>query len=359
MRGIALKTCGALLILAALVRAGDPPKSANTDKTPKSSAELYGGKSLSQWIQTLNDRDPEVRRQACYPIAHFGSHAQPVIPALSRALADSDEQVRACAAMEFRFMAPDAVAAMPALYKALEDPFYAVREDAFVALAKIGPESRTAVARYVPKLTDEDGAERAHAARVLGEVRIEPEIVLPALASALRNEKEPCRHYGSMAFYAHPDVMRSMAESLSRFGPDAIPYLQKLLDEPSDDVRWCALYGLGEIGPAAKPAMDAIGRMIKSKDKWVRALVATDLIVIGADPDKALPPLIEALKDQSGMVRRQAAESLAKMGRKACPAVPALLAAFRDRDVEFSRSDIGEALKQIDPVLARSAGVPD
>jgi HEAT repeat protein len=209
-------------------------------------------------------------------------------------------------------------------------------------------------------LKDKESDVRAYAAWALWHIARKSKTAVPALASALKKEKTPCRRFGSMAFYTNWDVMRTIAASLSRFGRAAVPALMALLKHPRNDVRWCALYALSEIGPGARRATASISRALRDKDEGVRELAVSSLVEVKAPPKVVIPLLIEALKSKSGGVRLAAAEGLGHFGPKARAAVPLLLKTFKADNIDIGGSTwtIGQALKRIDPDAARKAGIP-
>ena len=81
------------------------------------------------------------------------------------------------------------------------------------------------------------------------------------------------------------------------------------------DVRQSAAGALGQIGPAAVPAL--IQALKRDEDSWVRMLAATALGAIGPDAKAAVPALIQALTDEHDDVRGQAAEALEKINIEA------------------------------------------
>src|SRR5581483_5023738 len=87
-------------------------------------------------------------------------------------------------------------------------------------------------------------------------------------------------------------------------GAEAVPVLIDLLRSPggSDwaaaEVRWQAAEILGQIGPAATPAVPALTAALKDSDPHVRTVAATALGQIGKEAASAAPQLIEMLKTE-------------------------------------------------------------
>ena len=101
------------------------------------------------------------------------------------------------------------------------------------------------------------------------------------------------------------------ARILGELGPaakDAVPDLQAALGDADKDVRRCAARSLGDIGKASKPAVAALGKTLKDPDAQVRQASAYALGRIG---DPAAKPYLEAAKkDANEGVKHAAKEAL-------------------------------------------------
>lgn len=98
-------------------------------------------------------------------------------------------------------------------------------------------------------------------------------------------------------WFRPPSVQDTAAYSLSRLGPEAVPYLIECLADRDEQVRARAARALARIGPEARQAVSA---------------------------------LVVALQDPSQEVRRQAAEALGQIGPEARAAIPALVRVLRE-----------------------------
>ena len=100
---------------------------------------------------------------------------------------------------------------------------------------------------------------------------------------------------------------------------------------PPDAVvaREGAIRALGIIGPAAREAVPALGRVLRGSDHQASADASSALALIGK---AALPALLEALEDRNANVRRPAAYALAQLGPDGGGAVPALAHLLLDSD---------------------------
>jgi HEAT repeat protein len=95
---------------------------------------------------------------------------------------------------------------------------------------------------------------------------------------------------------------------------DAVPGLQAALGDGDKEVRRSAARSLGDIGTASKPAVAALGKTLKDPDPQVRQASAHAL---GRIKDPAAKPLLEAAKkDTNEDVKQAAKEALKNLKRK-------------------------------------------
>ena len=97
--------------------------------------------------------------------------------------------------------------------------------------------------------------------------------------------------------------------------------------------------------------------MMGDPDVGKRALAADALGRTGLGERKAVPPLIAALKHPDLELRIRAAGALARFEQAADDAVSRLLDLIHDPISPRLRFAAAEALRQIDPVAARDAGI--
>jgi HEAT repeat protein len=339
----------------------------STDQTQNdaqtSQAEAKAGKTIEEFISDLHHPNYEIRADACRALAELGPKALPALPTLIETLSDQNEHVRFSAAGAIAEIGPEAAAAVPGLIKALRDPDSYVCQWAARSLGCIGAKAKPAIPALIELLNNNDkdveSDSRAYAADALSHIGQEPDISLPTLAEALKRLETRCRRFGSMAFYANRDLHRAIADSLARFGQQAVPVLTDLLKDSKDDVRWSALYALGEIGPKARVATEAICKLIQDRDEGVAALAVYTLVDIEASPERVIPLFTESLKSKSGHMRFAAAESLGRYGPKSRAAIPLLIEVYHAHDIDIGGSlyVVGKAIKSIDPEAARKAGV--
>ena len=220
-------------------------------------------------LETMDDRDKEVRRNAASSLAALGVTAQTAIPVVNTALRDADQDVRFWFACKLKGVRPESKKLIPVLVEALKHPDDDLRCKAFQVLARLGPESKTAVPTLVERLRDSSADVRRSAAAAL--TRIGAEAAIPALIRSLK-DKDP--------------IIRGRAGvALAHMGKAAVPALRQALKGDDRAARAAAVYALGRIGPDAKTAVPALLDMLNDKDEYLRTVAAIALKKI--DPEAA------------------------------------------------------------------------
>jgi HEAT repeat protein len=135
------------------------------------------------------------------------------------------------------------------------------------------------------------------------------------------------------------------ADALSLFGPkarDAVPALVDVLEIDSAanesklrKLKWNAIWTLGAIGPDAKPAAPHLLAILKSKEGEPgyghRGQAAIALGKIGADPERVVPALVDALESSPAWgPREELIEAMGMFAPEAKEVIEPLRAALRD-----------------------------
>ncbi len=231
---------------------------------------VYQGKRLSAWLEDLSPTSivshPAEFQIATNAVRHIGTNAIPTLlrmlqardSALTLKLVALAEQQRVVkihyvrasernlqAVSGFGTLGAKAKDAVPPLMKIYQQNNSPVtRRFAAAALCAIGPDARAAVRLFLREAIDTNtGDQNARDVRyaciyALGRVHAEPELVVPALATAL---SDPDRF-----------VRMNAGEALGKFGPDAkaaVPALFGLLNDQDSAVREAAALAIKKIDP--------------------------------------------------------------------------------------------------------------
>jgi HEAT repeat protein len=339
-------------------------------------------------------------------------HAAVVVPVVADLLADADHSIRYRAAVSMaQLVAPSdgkpapasalsqsaRESAVAALQTALDDPSLSVRSWAAAALLDLDPAS---LPKAVPAILtavrkhDAHGSQTAAlvragmpAARLVVEYLNEPtsddqqpaiaclaqfgDVALPALSNGLRHPGPRVREgvlrtlqYANrgaklrtevVARLRDPEARVRLAAAATLIAADvkradvAVPVLAELAFDHDQKSRVEALIALRQFGPAARPAIPALLRRVRTGDFDTRLCAAEALKEADRSTWKTyVPVLIGALKSEMGWHRERAIIALRDTGQDARAALPALRDRFTDDDPR-NRVLAAEAVYKISP----------
>lgn len=266
-------------------------------------------KGLAVLREGLTDPKAEVREHTAYTLGQLGALAKPLAADVQKLCTDKDENVRGVAFDALRSLG---VADPVALAKLLANP-----EDDVVRLSAellpLLPEVPAgAVEPLAAALAIENSNVRAAAAEALAAAGPKAAPAAPKLEAVIRktypdefDPKTAPRPDGPEAAYW---------KALARIGEPAVPHAAKLLDHKNLLVRSLAAKALGEIGPPAKPAADALKKALNDTTVNVAAEAAVALVLIGLPPDEPLALMKRAIDEPNEGIAAYAIDALPRMG---------------------------------------------
>jgi len=237
-----------LLLVGVLVTAGVLVAVLSGPREPE-----YGGRKLSEWVDTWAY---STNRDKCDDaIRHIGTNALPYLlkwiqdkPAWKSKLNRLTRRVfgrydlgggdrrflRAEHAVEaFRALGPEARPAIPQLMRLMNDSNRRwSAERAGRAIVRMGTNARPALPNLVALLANTNGL-AFFAMYAVGELQLEPQLVVPGLTNCLRSSNDTIRFWAAAA--------------LGQFGPEArgaVPALLNALGDSSTNVQHCAANAL-------------------------------------------------------------------------------------------------------------------
>jgi HEAT repeat protein len=110
----------------------------------------------------------------------------------------------------------------------------------------------------------------------------------------------------------------AMALGLGPFGKQAVPHLEKALQDENEHVRRWAIEALGELGSDAEAAVASLAVQLRIPENLHHAAICTALGKIGP---AAIPVLMAALNTKNESEQRSIAEGLRLIGKPALPAL--------------------------------------
>jgi HEAT repeat protein len=269
--------------------------------------------------EKLKDPRPEIRREAVLTLGALNEAAIPVLPQIAATL--DDEHARTAATFVMGQLGK-----IPANAEG-KIRANAVSNDKFLgtvslwALARVHPEDkelrRQATEQLVERLKEQDPFVRVAAARALAALPPAPEISLPILEKALKDADTTTIHHA--------------LDALASLGPQAVPRLVDILKQ-HNELRIPVAYTLGQMGPAAAPATDALSQQVADEDFNVSTEAVLAIAKIGPGAGSAVPALLAALQKENCPNAHAIIYALGKIGPKAAAAEPVLLKDMNGKD---------------------------
>ena len=265
-------------------------------------------------VELLDSKDAALQREAIMALAAIGPAAQPAVDKLAGIIDCPVNGVPAIYALGSIGKVSGDVNSK--LVEKAEGDDAVVKTVSAWALAKLHPGderfARRAVKLLVEALKSGDPKARLAAAKALETLNADPEIMRPIMTEALENADEA--------------TTVAMLDTMAQLGPKIVPRLIAALKH--EKARRFACHVLGELGPGAAAATDALAGLLTDPDESTQSEAAFALAEIGPDAASAVPALQKAL-DSDGPVRFAAAYALGRIGSKAIKAKPALLAQLK------------------------------
>lgn len=217
---------------------------------------------------------------------------------------------------------------------------------------------------WVNDLHSEDTATRVKAAGIIGNMLGDARSALPELIHTLGSDPEP-QVRSNAAFSIQRISMEAQREGvrLVPSNPTLVPALIKALSDPEKWVRMNTAMALHNLGPDAKEAVPELIAGISREENsiavgsftWtIREEMMIALGGIGPDAKEAVPVLKKALQEELDNTRRTAARALGRIGPPAKDALKELKEAATDDENEGVRENAREAIKLIDPEVAKT-----
>jgi HEAT repeat protein len=147
----------------------------------------------------------------------------------------------------------------------------------------------------------------------------------------------PTNYWSRRLVSGDPLVQTGSRDRLTQGGAEAVPVLLEILDQSAvqdwqtAEARWQAAEILGEIGPEACAASDALLAALHDPDLHVRLVAATGVPLVNTPADQAVPALRALLKED---VSESVLRALSVYGAEAEPVLDDLVEILSDQKVE-------------------------
>jgi HEAT repeat protein len=180
------------------------------------------------------------------------------------------------------------------------------------------PITSPSISDPIKSLQDPDPVVRQAAAQAVWSLKARAKEALPELEKLLNDTSS--------------DVRVAAARALGGMGPDAVAHLQKALANEDSRVRAAAIEGLAAMGQTAKAAQPEVRKAIGDKDPNIRRKAINCWVKLESDPQKLVAGLLPALGDADPGVSSTAQETLGKAPLDAKVVMPVLLEALQGSD---------------------------
>lgn len=336
----------------------------------ESAAEGETEVDIAAAMAALAGDDAAAAVSALRTLIDVGPAAAAAVPALTQSLSHADAEHRRLAALALGSIGPAAKDAVPALAAALDDESDEVRAYSAYALGRVGKPSLPAAEKLVTMAFDEDALVRRASIRALRAIEPPDEVIDPILDRILESGDTsiilPALHTlaedGAVAVprlrkkLKHEEAAYWACLVLAEIGPeakDAVPEITEVLEHKDPDARLQALLALGEIGNASKTAIpEILDRLANDPFEDVRNAAAYALGKIGEknyDVNNGLVAAAKAAKaNDQAFLRMMSLWAIAKLNPHRDDvvelAVKEIIAGLTSKDDPFLRSAAARAL---------------
>ena len=278
-------------------------------------------KTVTEWAKLLKSADLDERQEAASVLKLAGLHAKIALPELITCLKDEDARIRRDVATTIGRIGPLAKDAAMPLVGLVRDSDVAVKYSAVVAIGRIGAGAKSAASGLEAALTDEEALVRVRA-----------------------NES---------MMLIDPSRKRKCIQTL-------VAYIEK--DIESEETRIEATITLSKHDPsAARVGMALLTKMWDADDHLMKIRICDAMCRIEPTKIPKMLPMLRKLavdSEESERVRIEAIVVLYRISRKDVKEVSPLLSQWHQSGSDSVRLAAGDALRMIDPMAAKSAGVP-
>jgi len=238
----------------------------------------------------------------------FGEAAKPMVPYVIRAVQDGTYRgnlLQLC-----KRLGPLPSEAAPVAAASLGDDNPDIVAGALQVLKGMGPPAHSVLPAILPLLTNKDPMIQMLAATAAARIRDDARIALPVLLDGLE------------------DRLPGNAKAHMR-----IEFRQEGFNLATHRTSEVAAILLGDLGPAAQPALPALEQHLGHSNVWVRLAAAQAVWRISGDSKQVVPVLVAVLDSQAAQAPRQSPpdyelvrsiEVIEEIGPAAKDAIPAL-----------------------------------
>jgi HEAT repeat protein len=213
----------------------DAQSDSSDERRAKDAVRAIGTNAVPHLLQMLTGDDINLQQRAANAFEILGPIASPAVPQLSNLLVSTNAVIGTLAGTSLgNIGAP----ALPALMAALTNRHYGVVTRAALAIVNLGTNASPAIPIFLRDLQSPNHFVRERAADALGNLHIEPAVVIPALTNLFTDlsQSAVCISLTSLGQF----------ESAAR---PATPAILVMLQDPNENVRMAATNAIMKIAP--------------------------------------------------------------------------------------------------------------
>jgi len=285
-------------------------------------------KGLPILREGLSDPSPIIREHTAYTIGLLGVVGRPLAGDVQKLCTDQDANVRGVAFDTLRIIG---VADPVAFAKLLQNKNEEVVRLTAELIRFIRDMPAEAVPALIEALASENSNIRSAAADGLAAAGPKAAAAVDPLTEAIK-KSYPAAYDPDTAQAGGPEA--SYWKALGRIGEAAVVPTAKLLEHTNPQVRWLAARTLGEIGPPAKAASDALKKALGDMDIDVCVEAAITLSALGEAKQESLDLMKRAIDTPTRGVAGVAIQGIPRMGEAGKELIPLALAKMSDTNVD-------------------------
>jgi HEAT repeat protein len=259
----------------------------------------------------LQNDSAAVRAHAAHALGKL--KATKSVDAVTPLVSDKEAEVRNAAIFALREMKPGPEVTVPLIDRVLQETDPMVRMQVLSLVAEVG---KPAVPSLMKLLASDESAPWGCIA--LGAIGADAAEAVPALTKLL----DPAHS---------PKLRLEAAMTLASIGPaaaSALPELMKVLDKKDPAVLPGAIFAIGRLGPAGKPAERKLRDLAAREDPFTRVLATWAICKFYPENQKlladSLPVLVTALIDKEPRTRAAATKSIIDLKPRPALLMPAI-----------------------------------
>ena len=226
-----------------------------------------------------------------------------IIAAMKDVLENGSVYTQQPALLVMEHYAADAGPLLGALGQILKDGNDSLLRPTLDLMREMGEKASPLGPELIPLFVHPDMSIQSKAILVGAHIKIDPHEAMPALKPML--DSMPGEHRRMVAVKTLAEIAVPEEEQMR--------CLEEALDDPSEDIRNDAAYGLGRLGKGAIGSMDALIPLLKDEVVGVRATAATAIGNMGPDAKSAIPYLFDAMNNDFSGVGQECRVAIEKI----------------------------------------------